>query len=83
VARLREAVGVDERTLRRWRQWWQGRCARSGFWRGQRGRLVAPAADNELPASLRDRFVGEMGARLVLRLRLVSPISTRTCRRGV
>ena len=82
VARLREAVGVDERTLRRWRQWWQVRCARSRFWRAARGRFVTPVHSHQLPASLLERCGGALGARLVALLRFVVPLSTRTCPRG-
>ena len=82
VARLHETVGVNERTLRRWRQWWQQRFARSGFWRDRRGHLAVAVADNELPAGLLERFAGELGGRLVLLLRFVAPLTTGSCPRG-
>jgi len=83
VARLRAAVGVDERTLRRWRRWWQVRFAQSRFWRAARGRFVSPVQSHQLPASLLERFGGELGDRLVALLRFVAPLSTRTCPRGL
>jgi hypothetical protein len=41
LGRLRKIFNlpVDRKTLKRWRNWWDQRFARSAFWREQRGRL--------------------------------------------
>jgi len=53
---LREQVGVDRRTLARWRTWWRHGFSASAFWREHRGRLLAPIAAADLPAALVERF---------------------------
>ena len=39
VAKLQELFGVGERTLRRWRQWWQQIFSEGAFWRTAHGRF--------------------------------------------
>ncbi len=77
VARLREAIGVDRRTLGRRRRWWRQQFARSAFWKAARGRFVAPVEGHELPAALLERFVGAgAGERLRAALVFLAPLST-------
>jgi hypothetical protein len=38
VRRIREALQIDSRTLKRWRQWWLDNFVRSSFWRAARAR---------------------------------------------
>lgn len=73
AARLREVLGVDARTLARWRQWWRDTFAASPWWRAMRGRFVPPVSTTALPASLVRRFVGDSWAPLVALLRFVAP----------
>lgn len=56
VAALREQLGVDRRTLMRWRQWWQESFVASGFWRIARGAFVPAVVTDALPAALLERF---------------------------
>ena len=42
VQRLREVLGIDRRTLERWRQWWLGLFVESSFWREARARFMPP-----------------------------------------
>jgi len=75
VARLREQVGLDRRTLARWRRWWQQAFARSPFWKAARGRFVPPVELPALPASLLERFVGaDAGERLRAALAFLAPL---------
>ncbi len=46
VQRLREVLGIDRRTLERWRQWWLGLFAQSSFWKEARARFH-PAAQSK------------------------------------
>ena len=46
---------VSERTLVRWRRWWQEEFSASRFWRGHRGRLE-PGKAARLPGDLLARF---------------------------
>jgi hypothetical protein len=83
VARLREQVGVDRRTLVRWRRWWAEAFPRSAFWRGARGRFAAPVDVPRLPGSLLERFEeGPAAARLVAVLTFLAPLSRPRNARG-
>ena len=74
---LQEQLGVDRRTLERWRRWWLEQFAPSGFWRVARARLVPPIDEAALPWSLLARFTGEGNDPLLGLLRFLSPWSTR------
>ncbi len=52
VGELREKLGVDSRTLKRWRQWWLESFPSGGFWKGARGRFSRPLCERSLPLSL-------------------------------
>jgi hypothetical protein len=78
VAALHERFGVSVRTLRRWRAWWQNEFVSSALWLLLRARLATPIAVTRLPAALLERLAGgDLGARLIQLLRLISPLSTR------
>jgi hypothetical protein len=76
---LHELFGVGERTLRRWRQWWQRTFAEGAFWRAARGRVVPAVAARDLPRSLVKRFAGNAVDRVGGVLRFLSPITTASC----
>lgn len=78
AARLRELFGVSERTLDRWRSWWQGAFAQSPFWKVARGLLAVAVDETELPLSLLELFSGDEETRLLSTLKLLAPITTRT-----
>ena len=76
VRMLRERLGVDARTLRRWRQWWQKAFVASRFWKAGRGRLVPPVDERALPAALLERFSAQDPCeRLLQTLRFLAPLS--------
>lgn len=75
VRALQEWVGASRRTLARWRRWWRATFAKSGFWRGARGRLRTPVPARELPGGLLRRFAGNHQTRLIAALRFLSPIT--------
>ena len=80
---LRERLGVDQRTLQRWRSWWLEQFAGGRLWREGRGRLMPPIDEAALPASLWERFYAHRGPPpqqedpLVKLLRFLTPWSTR------
>ena len=77
VAWLHRVLGVSRRTLGRWRLWWRRTFVETRCWREVRGRIV-PAIDEErLVRSLWDRFRGNLRDRLLLVLRLLSPVTAR------
>ena len=76
AAYLRELLGVDARTLARWRQWWRATFAESRWWTAMRGRFVPPVVTTALPDSLLRRFVGDRWEPLVALVRFVAPTTT-------
>jgi hypothetical protein len=77
VRTLQEHLGVDRRTLERWREWWTEHFARSAPWRTQRGRFVPPPDESALPWSLWERFCAASSSPLLELLRFLSPWSAR------
>ena len=55
-AELRAQLGVDRRTLVRWRRWWQEHFPTSSFWREHRARFSPAVSADGLPGALVDRF---------------------------
>ena len=78
IRKLATLVGdVSDRTLSRWRSWWQEIFPTTDFWREHGARLAPALATDRLPASLIERFSGnDIQARLVATLRFLSPLTT-------
>ena len=75
--RLRELLGVNVRTLKRWRSWWRTTFVATAFWRAVHGRFMPAVPVETLPASLLERFLGpDPRSRLVHMLRFVCPLTT-------
>lgn len=72
---LQEQLGVDRRTLERWRVWWRDHFVRSVPWRTERGRFVPPPDETKLPWSLWQRFTTHGGEPLLDLLRFLTPWS--------
>ena len=77
AAQLREWLGVNVRTLKRWRVWWREAFVASPFWRGAQGRFMPPVMIEALPASLLERFAGDARTRLRHALVFLAPLTTR------
>ena len=75
---LEERVGVNRRTVMRWRKWWCEELIATPFWRAACSRLMPPVEHTELPASLLERFAGAARDRLVSALRFIAPITTES-----
>ena len=80
VARLREGLGLDRRTLERWRQWWTETFAQGAFWRSARGRFRHPIASRRLPLALVEAFDAERREGLLKLMRFLSPLTTGSCK---
>lgn len=74
VEAIREKLGIDRRTLERWRQWWLGAFVRSGFWKAAKARLMPPVEEGALPWTLCERFATEGLARLLM---FLAPVTVR------
>jgi hypothetical protein len=78
VQRLRKTLGIDRRTLKRWRQWWLGPFVESSFWREARARFMPPLCLQTMPLSLCLNFAIERRDRLLELLKFLAPITTPT-----
>jgi len=73
--RLSSVLGIDRRTLERWRAWWRDEFSTSRFWHAQRAHFMPPV-DPKSPSALLSRF--HTGAEGLLDfLRFLSPLSVR------
>jgi hypothetical protein len=77
VRQIREELGVDTRTLERWRAWWLAAFAAGAFWKAAKARLMPPVIEAALPLSLADRFGMEEVDGLVRLLEFLAPITGR------
>jgi hypothetical protein len=76
VTELSAILGINRRTLVRWRRWWSTMFAASRFWTSLRGRFVPAADETTMPASLLSRVLTTDEPAVVMLLRLLAPIST-------
>lgn len=75
VQRMHEAVGVDRRTVERWRRWWRDSFTATPFWQIARAAFMPPVEHDRLPASLLDRFGDDSADAIVALLRFLAPIT--------
>jgi hypothetical protein len=79
VKRLRQALGIDRRSLQHWRQWWTRTFVRSDFWRAQRGWFRHPIVEGRLALGLVEAFGAWQTNGLVNLMKFLSPITTSSC----
>lgn len=78
VATLAVLLGINRRTLVRWRRWWSSMFRTSRFWDSLRGRFMPEVDEVTMPASLLSRMMPvDDEPAVVTLLRLLAPISTR------
>jgi hypothetical protein len=68
-------IGVDRRTVERWRTWWRDGFTATPFWKVACAAFMPPVDPGRLPASLIVRFAGDDADRLVALLRFIGPIT--------
>ena len=59
----------------RWRRWWRAAVAGSRFWQALTGHVATPVDPARLPASLLERFGGDIQAQLLATWRVLLPIT--------
>jgi hypothetical protein len=80
---LEALLGVDRRTLRRWRRWWRESLVRSPWWRAVRARFMPPLEAQRLPGALLERFeTCDPLRRLLEVLIFLAPLSVTPGRAG-
>jgi hypothetical protein len=76
LSELEALLGVDRRTLRRWRRWWRESLVCSPWWRTARARFLPPLEEQRLPGALLARFEApEPMRRMVDLLAFLAPLS--------
>ncbi len=75
LTRLSIVPGIDRRTLARWRAWWLSAFTDGAFALVAKASFM-PAVDiASLPASLLERFAGDLAEQLTSLLRFVAPLT--------
>ena len=77
VQRIREKLGIDRRTLERWRQWWLTSFVSGAFWKAERARFMPRLREATLPWSLCGSFQVERPGRLPDLLGFLVPLTCR------
>jgi hypothetical protein len=73
---LKELVGVDRRSLERWRRWWREIFTATPFWQNARAAFMPPVDENQIPSALLERFSASSAAeRMIALLRFLGPIT--------
>jgi hypothetical protein len=76
MRRLKKLVGVDRRSLERWRRWWREIFTAMPFWQNARAAFMPPVDEERLPATMLERFAGSsIEQRLTALLRFLGPIT--------
>lgn len=73
---LRESLGIDRRTLERWRAWWLETFVRGSFWKIARAGFMPLVCEKNLPLSLCQKFGLERRDRLLDLLKFLCPVTT-------
>lgn len=75
VERLRQELGIDVRTLKRWREWWLKNFVDSGFWKAAKAQFMPRLNEEIVPLSLVDAFGAKERDGMVNLLKFLAPIS--------
>ena len=75
VRLIQEKLGIDRRTLERWRQWWLTAFVEGAFWRAGRARFMPVLCEETLPWSLGERFGIERAGGLMKLLGFLAPLT--------
>lgn len=78
TTQVSEALGVPERTIARWRQWWLQLFGATALWQAQCARFMPSVELTELPQSLMARFTGTAHEAMGHLLKFLSPLSVQT-----
>lgn len=75
VERLRQVLGIDERTLKRWRTWWLEAFVSGPFWKAGRGRFKRPLDEASLPLSLVKSFEADREEGVIRLMKFLAPLT--------
>ena len=77
ITELADTLGVPERTVARWRQWWLQCFCLTALWQEMNARFMPPVQIAELPCSLMARFTGAAHEAMGRLLAFLAPLSVR------
>jgi hypothetical protein len=80
VKRLGQALEIDRRTLKHWREWWKSRFVPGRFWRAHQGRFRRPIPVEHMPLGLVETFGAWQREGLLRLMRFLLPITTISCK---
>ena len=83
TAELREALGIDMRTLKRWRQWWLEVFVKTTFWKAGRGRFMPALKETLMPYCLIEPFHAQGCEGIIKLMRFLAPITANLGERMV
>ena len=75
LTRLSIVPGIDRRTLARWRAWWLSTFTDGPFALIAKATFMPPVDIASLPASLLDRFAGDIAEQLISLLRFLGSLT--------
>jgi hypothetical protein len=75
AAWLGMALGVERRTLARWRHWWCEQFPLTPLWRAACARFMPPVSEVQLPGALITRFAGPAPEPVIRLLLWLSPVT--------
>jgi hypothetical protein len=78
LTRLSIVPGIDRRTLARWRVWWRSAFSVGSFALVAKATFMPQLDIASLPASLLDRFAGDIAEQLIALLRFLAPLTGGT-----
>ena len=73
ITAVAKTLGVPERTVARWRQWWLQHFACTALWQEMNARFMPPLQIVDLPLSLIGRFTGAPQEAMLRLLSFLSP----------
>lgn len=76
---LGKLIGADQRTIYRWRVWWQRDFVTNDVFRGTKARHGGQLESSELPGSFVRLFSGHPCEKAMRALLLLLPLSTTSC----
>ena len=75
---LGETLGIDVRTLQRWREWWLSTFVASPFWKQAKARFMSPLDERKMPLSLVNAFGQPAREKVLELLKFLTPITTES-----
>jgi hypothetical protein len=76
------ALGIGQRTIARWLDWWREQFPQTPLWRAACARFMPPVSEEELPGGLIERFVGPAPEALMRLLVWLSPVTRHSRQAG-